>query len=146
MNVTPVWKAAPKPAKRWRKRLSPVSPKRKATNVIRRANVEARWGQHPPCFACLPLMLVGIDRTATGCNGLASDAHEVLSRARSGQEENLTDTDGIRPVSRQCHAFIDAHDDVAQAAGLSLPSVPVRQPTLVQDPWTGRMTAPRSIP
>lgn len=119
------------------KRLRPVSDKRRATNAIRRAVCEETFGTHPECQACGPLLLVGISRFTTGCRGWADDAHEVLSRGRCGLEDNLTDTAGIVPVSRQCHTFLTEHDDVAQAAGLALPSRQVRQPLRQVDPRTG---------
>lgn len=130
-----------------RTRLRPVSDKRRRTNTIRRANVIARFGQFPECHACAPLLLVGVSRFTTGCRGWADDAHEVLSRARSGLEENLTDTDGIVPASRACHDFLTRNPDVAEAAGLALPARPVRQPSIVVDPRSGeRVSAPRVVP
>lgn len=102
-----------------RKPLRPVSAKRRAENVIRRANVAAAFGQRPTCWACGPLALAGVSRTTTGCRGWADDAHELLSRARGG---SITDPANIVPVSRACHSFITAHPDLAEAAGLALPS------------------------
>lgn len=116
-----------------------VSKKRAKTNVLRRAEAERRFGQRPRCHACGPLALVGVNSFTTGCRGMASDLHEVTSRARSGLEENLVDMDGCLPVSRECHAFLTTHPDVAEAAGLALPSKPVRQPLRVRDPKTGAM-------
>lgn len=108
----------PKPKGR-RRPLKPVSEKRRATNVIRKANCFEAFGPMPPCYACLPLQLVGIDRARTGCRGFADDAHELLSRARGG---SITDPSNIAPVSRDCHRFITEHPELAEAAGLALPS------------------------
>lgn len=102
--------------------LRPVSKKRAAVNRARRAALLAAYGQHPACHACGPLQLVGVDRARTGCNGRADDAHELTSRARSRSDANLVDPAGIIPVSRSCHAFITANPDIAEAAGLALPS------------------------
>ena len=121
-----------------------MSPKRAKVNAIRSTGVRCHFGERPACFACLPLMLIGVDRSQTGCMGWADDAHEITSRARSGRDENLTDTDGIRPVSRSCHTWITSHPTEAEAAGLALPSPPVTQPLRQVDPRTG--TFPRSLP
>lgn len=102
-----------------------VSKKRAATNVVRRANVRAVFGQRPVCQACGPLALVGVSRTVTGCWGWADDAHELLSRARGG---SITDPTNILPVSRACHTWLTTHPDLAEAAGLSLPSRGPSQP------------------
>lgn len=105
--------AQPKPKKR--KRLNPQSTKRKATNVVRRAEVEERYGRNPECYACGPLALLGITRTTTGCRGWADDAHEIVPRGRGG---SIVDTDNIVPISRSCHSWVHANEDVAQQAGL----------------------------
>lgn len=117
-----------------------VSKKRAKTNVIRRAEAVARWGTDPRCHACGPLALIGVNQFTTGCRGMATDLHEVMSRARSGLEENLTDMDGCMPVSRACHSWLTTHPDEAEAAGLALPSKPVTQPLRQRDPRTGAMT------
>lgn len=135
--VQPRFKEQPRRKRKWRRPINAVSDKRRATNVIRREAVVAEFGQHPECGACAPLALVGISRFTTGCRGFAQDAHETTSRARAGLEANLTDTDGIVPVSRACHSFITTHPDEAEAAGLALPSKPVRQPLRMADPRTG---------
>lgn len=129
-----------------RQPLRSVSKKRAKVNKQRSTVVRGHFGQRPTCQACAPLMLIGIDKARTGCDGWATDAHEILSRARSGRDENLIDTDGILPVSRACHDFITGHPCEAEAAGLALPSQPVTQPLRVRDPRTGTMGAPRSIP
>lgn len=120
-QVTTYFKDAPKPKRRWRRPVKPVSNRRAAANVIRKANCFEAFGPYPECGACGPLALVGVSRATTGCRGYADDAHEILSRGRGG---SITETDGIVPVSRACHRFIDDHDDIAQAAGLSRPSEP----------------------
>jgi broad specificity phosphatase PhoE len=45
VSAGPFFKQEPKPRPKWRKRLNPVSDKRRATNVIRRAEVTERWGE-----------------------------------------------------------------------------------------------------
>lgn len=127
-----------------RKPLRPMSKRRAKVNKQRATVVRGHFGQRPACQACLPLMLIGIDRSRTGCDGWATDAHEIISRARSGRDENLTDVDGIRPVSRACHRFLTEHPCEAEDAGLALPSRPVTQPLRVRDPRSGEM--PRSVP
>lgn len=127
-----------------RTRLRQVSAKRRNVNTIRAATVRDRFGPRPACYACGPLQLIGVDRSRTGCDGWAADAHEILSRARSGRDENLTDVDGIRPVSRACHAFLTTHPCEAEDAGLALPSGPVTQPLRQVDPRTGQF--PRAVP
>lgn len=121
-----------------------MSKKRAKVNRQRRTILHDRYGDNPPCFACLPLSLIGVSSMTTGCRGRADDGHELMSRARSTLDENLTDPDGVFPVSRSCHQFITSNPDIAEAAGLAFPSRPVRQPLRVVDPWTGKM--PRSVP
>lgn len=118
-------------------RMKQVSAKRAKTNAVRSTVVRGHFGQRPACQACLPLQLIGIDRSQTGCDGWATDAHEILSRARSGRDDNLTDVSGIRPVSRACHSWLDSHPVEAEDAGLALPSGPVTQPLRQIDPRTG---------
>jgi hypothetical protein len=124
-----------------RTRLRPVSNKRRDANAERRVVVEGRFGRRPACEACLPLQLIGVDRSRTGCDGWATDAHELVSRARGG---SIVDTDNIRPVSRACHTFITTHPCEAEDAGLALPSGPVTQPLRAVDPRTGLF--PRAVP
>ena len=102
-----------------RKRLRPVSPKRAKVNAIRKAEARRVYGERPVCFACVPWQLVGIDRDRTGCDGWATDLHELLPRGRGG---SITDMDNCRPVSRACHDFAHANPELAEAAGLLVPT------------------------
>ncbi len=86
-------------------------------NRERRKRLHAAYGDHPPCFACVILRDEGID---TGCDGAADDGHELLSRARAGSTDaNLLDVDGIIPVGRACHRWIDEHPNDAERLGLA---------------------------
>lgn len=135
--VQSYFKQPTKPKRKWRRPLKPVSEKRRATNVIRRAEAESTFGRFPECQACAPLARIGISRWTTGCNGWADDLHEVLSRARSGLEDNLTDMAGCVPTSRACHDFVTTHPCEAEDAGLASRSGPVTQPLRSVDPRTG---------
>jgi hypothetical protein len=99
-----------------------VSKKRARENYLRKKNMLARYGKFPRCFGCQPLAELGIE---TGCDGLATDAHEILSRARGG---SITDPENILPLGRLCHDYVSTHPREAEAAGLS------------------RSAGPRSIP
>jgi hypothetical protein len=80
------------------------------------------FGRYPRCAGCQPLRALGI---VTGCDGHATDAHEILSRARGG---SITDPDNILPLGRLCHSFVTQNPAIAERAGLS------------------RSAGPRSIP
>jgi hypothetical protein len=99
------------PSKR-RKRLKPVSDRRRAENVERRENVMAAFGRYPDCALCAPLAAHGI---RTGCNGKADDADEVLRRSAGG---SITDVGNIRPVGRRCHTWLTEHPEEAREWGL----------------------------
>ena len=116
------WK--PKP----RKPLRPVSKKRARENRERRANLHARYGDSPECYACAPLAAIGIDRDVTGCRGWAEDGHEPALRGRGA---DITDPDQVVPISRACHDWCHANQEAAIAAGLLEPP---------------RMASPRSVP
>jgi hypothetical protein len=49
-----------------------------------------------------------------GCTGIATDLHEVLSRARGG---SITDLSNIRGLCRPCHTYITEHPAWALAEG-----------------------------
>jgi hypothetical protein len=99
-----------------RKPLRPVSKKRAKVNAERSRVVHERWGRNPRCEGCTPLALLGITSATTGCDGWATDAHEIVSRARGG---SITDTDNILPLGRSCHRFVTENPEIAEAAGLS---------------------------
>jgi len=50
------------------------------------------------------------------CSGRATDAHEVISRARGGDP---TDADNIRLICRACHDWVHDHPVEATELGLS---------------------------
>jgi len=87
--------------------IRPMSAKRRAENVVRRAVkerlVEERGG------SC---QLRGPD-----CDGLAVDAHEVVRRSQGG---SITDADNILLVCRPCHERIDTHPEWAVDVGGAL--------------------------
>jgi hypothetical protein len=99
-----------------------VSKKRASVNRERRRVILERWGRYPKCEGCVPLRALGV---TTGCDGWATDAHEILSRARGG---SITDPANILPLGRLCHDYVSTHPREAERAGLS------------------RSAGPRSIP
>jgi hypothetical protein len=99
-----------------------VSKKRARENRERRRVMMETFGRYPKCYGCEPLRALGV---VTGCDGLATDAHEILSRARGG---SITDPANIVPLGRKCHDYVTAHPVDAAMAGLS------------------RSAGPRSIP
>lgn len=104
------------PPKR-RKRIKPVSDKRRAENEQRREAVLAAYGRYPDCQLCAPLAAHGI---RTGCNGKADDADEVLRRSAGGSITEVI-VDGevqIRPVGRRCHRWVTEHPKEAREWGL----------------------------
>lgn len=95
----------PDKAKAWRQRSKPIpreSTKRKITNRERRS-VLAEVVHGKACAAQLD-----------GCSGMATDGHELLSRARGG---SITDPDNIVPLCRSCHRFVTEHPAWAQEHG-----------------------------
>lgn len=110
-QVVPRFKEPPKP-KRKRKRVNPVSERRAAENVERRAAAMAKWGRYPKCELCQPLRDHGV---VTGCTGKADDLDEVLRRSAGG---SITDMDGARPVGRRCHSWATAHPKEMREWGL----------------------------
>ena len=89
----------------WRQRSKPIpreSTKRKVTNR-ERSKVLAEVVHGKPCAAQLD-----------GCAGIATDGHELLSRARGG---SITDPENIVPLCRSCHRFITEHPAWAQEHG-----------------------------
>lgn len=93
-------------------RIRPVSKRRASENRERRANLVARFGQFPPCYACPVLDAAGI---STGCAGRAADGHELLTRGRGG---SIVDVENVIPVGRLCHDWITTHPREAAELGL----------------------------
>lgn len=85
-----------------RRRLSPVSAKRRAKQRERRRAVDAKWPDRPRCVV-------------PGCSRLADDVHEPVTRARGG---SITDPANLVAVCRWCHGWL--HDHPAEAAELGL--------------------------
>lgn len=110
-QVVPNFKG-PKPPKKARKRVKPVSDRRAAENVERRAAAMEKWGRHPDCELCQPLRDHGV---VTGCSGRADDLDEVLRRSAGG---SITDMDGARPVGRRCHRWATEHPQQMRSWGL----------------------------
>lgn len=95
---------------RRRGRIRPVSLKRARENRQRRAMVTGLYGGQRPLCAVWELMQPG------WCARWADDAHEPLSRARSG---SITDPENHAPLCRPCHTLItDEEPDWAYDAGL----------------------------
>ena len=86
-----------------RTRIKPMSAKRRRENAERRRVLHETFGQFPPCMLCGPLRAFGVE---TGCDGRATDAHEVLTRSRGG---SITDVENIVPVGRDCHRWVHAN-------------------------------------
>lgn len=86
-----------------------MSAKRRAQNRQRRQVVAALVADDPWCQARLPKV----------CTGLAVDAHEVQTRARSG---SVIDPENIRMLCRACHEFVTVNPAWADATGWTRPS------------------------
>lgn len=110
-QVVPRFKG-PQPKPKKRKRVNPVSERRAAENVERRAAAMAKWGRYPDCQLCQPLRDHGV---STGCSGKADDLDEMLRRSAGG---SITDLDNCRPVGRRCHDWIGSHPREAIEWGL----------------------------
>lgn len=84
-----------------RSRIKPVSDKRRKVNADRRELIKDIIKERGPlCEAQIPIV----------CTGLASDAHEVLTRARAGSDKWLLTPENILLLCRQCHTFITEND------------------------------------
>lgn len=78
-----------------RTRINPVSKKRAALNVERRAFVADFLYEHPDCQI-----------QSAVCTRRAIDVHEPLTRARGG---SITDPNNALAVCRLCHDYCHAH-------------------------------------
>jgi hypothetical protein len=73
-----------------------VSPKRAVQNVQRRAFVKRLLEERWECEAQIP----------TRCSRLASDVHEIKTRARGG---SFLDEENCLCICRPCHSWITDH-------------------------------------
>ena len=91
-----------------RSRLKPVSEKRKRVNIERKEMLKDILKERGPlCEAQIPMT----------CTGLASDAHEVLTRARAGSDKWLLTPENVILLCRGCHSFITDNDAWAKENG-----------------------------
>ena len=87
-----------------RSRVNPVSKKRSALNVTRRAFVLEILQERIFCQAQIPRL----------CANYASDVHEIKTRARGG---SITDPDNVLALCRPCHTFITDNPAFASENG-----------------------------
>ena len=97
------------------KGLRQVSKRRAKVNRIRKKNLEEAWGPQDT-WRCVIGPIIG-----SPCFGEVH-GHELLARARSGRDDNLTDPAGIVPACNFHNEWVASHPTEAQAIGLAKPS------------------------
>lgn len=95
-----------------RSRMRPVSDTRKALNAERWRLLEEKYGPREYWVCELGPII------KTPCFGDVY-GHEILSRGRSGRDENLLDLDGILLACNYHNGWVTEHDAEANALGIS---------------------------
>ena len=95
-----------------RARLKPMSDKRRAVSVARRAFVSRVLAARPMCEAAKRIASVD-DEHACGRDSV--DVHEVKTRGRGG---DILDEANVLALCRACHDWIHAHPATSLRVGL----------------------------
>ena len=97
--------------------LKPISKKRSKVNVERRKAQEAGWGPRPWKCRFWEYEQDSAIVTQTSCFGPVN-GHEILSRAQSGKDSNLTDVSGQVPLCDFHNRWVTEHPELAHSMGL----------------------------
>lgn len=116
---------APRPP---RKRLKPMSEKRKAVQVQRSAFVVEQLSRRRICEAGViignatgdarPFAVASGEVRWRGCLYASQDMHEPLTRARAPGPETILDEKNSVAICRGCHEWVHAHPAEAERIGL----------------------------